>query len=682
MVIKYDVTIQPVKLTCSACRRGFVYVVAYDRKSSAEYVSHPQPCSRDSEVTYGRITDDIIVPSFQLNFESQKDKKLVNFSIYDFSKRPKIDRVAEFQVPLGDYVNAFASESFCAVRDFEFKDGRVKGSLRVLLRMFPSGTEMPTMAPKQPTAVLKDDVIVVLRREKLIPSGVDVTALEGDADVLEELAAKVVMLERTSAMKKVMTPAALDLFKKRTELEALLDELEAADRLDGGRSQLDAADRNMLAAIEGEEAVWLKRIDALSSSFSPECGSSGKVKDEALVKELLQQRAAIERQLKQLEDMQFRRDVTKEAIELLEGLRCLNEVIKDANGGESPTTTSAPSQLSTRSTNTKKSIKFKEDDDAPESLARRLLHAHALVEAAEYSTRLLDTLKHKPYDGVADALETHEKQPVPSVLAGVLRNNRKGPASTSGAPVETTRTGATASTSGSSATTKVLLDDLFSGGPSVALQQPISGSTAATEVKKSVSPQRAAIELDALFGVGPTAPPSVMQRSDAPSQSPPQPAAAQSAQSVRGEPSQSVSGTPAAALPKFEVLSIPTTTIPVNLDTTKSVKVRSHAVRFVDHTGTRFVRGSEVVLENTGNAPLAFAEFSVSQEDIFSGSETKINSRTNTSIVRVVGGSKASVFLSYSPPDLSMNNAMMVLLRVLVKFDDGREVRDSVRLTL
>jgi len=77
--VKYDATIQPLRVSCAQLRKGNVYVLGYDRKTAAEYVSHPAVCGRDGELIFAKITDPIVVPSFTVNFETPRDKKTCQF---------------------------------------------------------------------------------------------------------------------------------------------------------------------------------------------------------------------------------------------------------------------------------------------------------------------------------------------------------------------------------------------------------------------------------------------------------------------------------------------------------------------------------------------------------------------------------------------------------------------------
>jgi hypothetical protein len=644
-------------------------VISYERRSSAEYVSQPQPCSRDGEVGFGRSTDPIIVPSFILNFDSAKDKKLLSFALYDFSRRPKVERILEFDIPLGDYVDCMARQSFCEMRTFPFRSGKYNGELRVILRMYPVGEAVvPTMGLVQSTTVVRGDIIQAMRDEKLVPA--TVSELEGDADVLDELTAKVLMLKRARAAKKATNPALEGRCNRRAELELLLEELEAAERRDGGRSQLDSADRHMLELLEEEARSWQDAAAQFVSSnnsaddrnVSPPKTVSPTTADPGLLHELKEQKSQLKRHIEQLHGQQHRRDVTQEAIDTLDAIKHLDDVIEETTKAVQ---TSAATSGNSNSTH-RRAVRFKEDadDTTPEGLALRLLHAHCDFESMEHSIRLLELLKNKPYDGFQSAVKEVEKVPISPQLQGIANNRRKG-APTPFAAARSVSQGA------SSGKTVDLLADLFATAPppSVAQGRPIpSASPQGSSAVSTAQPARpVSSTIDDLFGDGPTpAKPAA--------QAPPAPSAPQVA-----APSKTL---PTPQVPDFEVLPIPTTTSPASFGQCRQISVRCQAVKFSDWTKTKFIRGAEVEFRNDGQSDVTLSNVNAFQEDIFTSTETPIPCKCNSSLFVVPsGGRTATVYLSFGP-SMSMQNGIMALLRVTVENDQGTKFQDSVRATV
>jgi len=646
-----------------------------------------------------------------------------------------VERLVDFEMPLGEYVNAFAGESYCEVKTIPFHSGRFTGEVRVLLRVYPMGSVAPTLASQQPTRVIADHSIELLQKEKLIPESV--MALEADADIMDELVVKMGLLERTTKVQASLSPQALVLAQRRSELENILGELEAADRQDGGRSQLDSAERHMLAAIELEEATWRKKIDELRAPATPTLGgvippqASSAVdpkQTDVLLKDLMLQRSAMQKRLEFLDRQQTQRDVTTEAIEALEALKHLDAVIEETKQHAAAGSSAVSGTTSSVSR------------DGPRGFAERLLHAYAMSEAAEYAVKLVDALKHLPYDGVAQALEEHAKLPLPTQLATLQRNTRKPTLSSlTPPPSSTAATGGVLASSSSkpvsmSAASKDL-DDIFSIGPmptttgapsrsgpstmttsappvhpaaAVATAPPPSSmmprAVVAAPATSATAKHPQGTILEDLFGgtapslaaAAPVRPAPVVAQ-PLPVLAPPpsfQPPATQrppvivnappaAAPAAAPPPPAAAASQPPMDLPKFDVLTqLTTTTTPVELATVKTVLVAAQAVRFVDHTGTKFVRGSRLAFRNQGSMPLTISEITAVQEDIFSGGETQIPCRCNIPTIRVGAGETVSVFLSFPPQASSMQNVLMALLRLKLSTDDGRQLADNVRLKL
>lgn len=657
MVVKYDVTVQPVKLICNACRRGATYVISYERRSSAEYVSHPQPASRDGEVVYDSATAAITVPSFTLNFDSAKDKKLLSFALYDFSRRPKVERVLEFEVPLGDYVDCMARQSFCELRSFPFRSGKFVGELRVILRMFPVGEAViPTMTPIQATSVVRGDVLQTMQDEKLVPASVQ--ELEGDADILDELTVKARLLKQARTAKRTTDPALEARCQRRAELEVLLEELEASERRDGGRSQLDSADRHMLELLDEEKRNWqdaIAHVGAVGSTDatpSPAKPSSPNVADPGLLQELNLQKGQLSRHLENLHNQQHRRDVTQEAINTLDAIKHIDNVID-----ETTKAAQRPQGSSGGASQRRAQVRFKEDSDdaTPEGLAQRLLHAHCDCEALQYSVNALELVKNKPYDGFEAAMRDYASVPVPKRLQGISNNRRRGAPARS--PVSSPATAQQ-----NNAHTRDLLEDLFATAPPASVQNRSTTATVSTRASASAA-------IDDLFG-----PPT--ERSNSPQATLHQPAQPPVVP-VATQPQQ-----PSPQLPQFEVLPIPTTTTATKFAQFPHLSIRCQAVKFADWSKTKFIRGAEVEFRNDGQNNLTVSDINAFQEDIFASTETPMQCKCNTSMCVVPsGGRTATVYLSFGA-NVSMTNGVMTLLRVTVVTESGSRMPDSVRVTL
>lgn len=672
MVVKYDVTVQPVKLICSACRRGATYVVSYERRSSAEYVSHPQPASRDGEVVFGSPSGDITVPSFMVNFDVGSDKKLLSFALYDFSRRPKVERMLEFEVALGDFVDWRGRQSFCEVKSFPFRSGKVSGELRAILRMYPVGEAVvPTMTSNQPSGQLRGEVLQTLQDEKLVPSSL--AELVGDADVVEEIMLKARLLKESRVVKKATDPALEQRCEKRAELQSLLDELEAAERRDGGRSQLDSADRHMLELLEEEKRNWqdVSAVPAGPGESPPAAAVkpvSPNVADPGLLHELNAQKSQLQRHLESLHNQQHRRDVTKEAIDTLDAIKHLENVIEE---------TSKATQRPAGGAQRRAQVRFKEDadDTTPEGLAQRLLHAHCDFEATEHSIRVLEALKQKPYDGFQAALrDIAESVPAPRAISGIANNRRKGlPPQIVQAPPQ--QSYAPQPASGKPAT--ALLDDLFATAP----PSSIMSRNVATAPPSSVAPRASAsapLAMDDLFGGPPPA------RSVSPQQQPQQPVYTTPAPAPAPAPQQQQQAPPpqpSPQVPNYEVLPIPTSTSSTKFTKATQLSVRCQAVKFANYTKTVFVRGSEVEFRNDGPTAIKVSNVATFQEDIFTSTESPLQCKCNTTVCVVAPGRTCTAYLSFGPTQ-SMTNGIMVVLRATLESESGAQIQDSVRVTL
>lgn len=710
MVVKYDVTVQPVKLICSACRRGATYVVSYERRSSAEYVSHPQPAARDGEVVFGSPTGDINVPSFLVNFDVGSDKKLLSFALYDFSRRPKVERMLEFDIALGEFVDWRSRQSFCEVKTFPFRSGKVSGELRVILRMYPVGEAVvPTMTSNQPTGTVKGEVLQTLQNEKLVPTSLG--ELEGDADVIEELLLKARLLQQSRSVKRTADPLVEQRLEKRAELQSLLDELEAAERRDGGRSQLASADRHMLELLEEEKRNWQDAAAVASGTtdFSAPTQQQAKpvspnIADPGLLHELNAQKSQLQRHLESLHNQQHRRDVTKEAIDTLDAIKHLENVIEETSKA-----TQRPAGGAAQRRN-QSQVRFKEDadDTTPEGLAQRLLHAHCDYEATEYSIRVLEVLKQKPYDGYQAGLrDIADSVPAPKTIQGIANNRRKG-LPPQPVPVQPSQSSYAAPAAGNNKP-GALLDDLFATAPPSSI---VSRNTSMAAPPSTTAPSRnsAPSAMDDLFGGPAPAPratspqkyvppqqqyatpvqsqqhqyttaPSPQQQYSPPVQQQQQQQQQYSAPLQQQQQQQQQAPQPSPQIPNFDVLPIPTTTTPAKFAQCTQLSVRCQAVKFADYTKTKFVRGSEVEFRNDGPNALKISNVATFQEDIFTSTETPVQSKCNTTACIVPPGRSNTVYVSFGPAQ-SMTNGMMVVLRVTVETESGARIQDSVRVTL
>lgn len=500
----YSITICPLKLNAYFCRQGSVYVVVMSRKG-LEIATNPSTCHGSNEVIFSDVDGLVNSRSFELSFNSPKDRRTLSFGIYDFTNRKNAAKLTGFEIPLAGMCSVLAGESMCEKKGISFRVSGQPGRLDVIFRMHPVGTPIPQLrtatisepmtgnaagdaaggAPHRSPGTaslggadgggasagatrstrLPEHALQALIREGIVSDDVD--GVEMDIDLANEIAV------RTS----VLFPSRSDLEDQIRTLTREIQKLEY-DAQYAAKDKV-AAGSAASAALRNEINYWKGKVKEIDDKSAHEAGIAQKPEPAAETKpapaqgyiaELEAQLAAKNREMRGLEALQSQRDVTQDVLKLLDQIDHLQTMLVELKSdGKSPEKPKA------------KDCDIAENGDRWDKLAAKLYDAESTTEQLKQTMMALNRVQYEPYPAGLEAGFMHT---VPKEL-DFVRNNQRTPGNLppqiGNPPPSAAVAAATApptQTTGARATGD-FLDDLFGAPPPAAPQaQPAAGAAA------------------------------------------------------------------------------------------------------------------------------------------------------------------------------------------------------------
>lgn len=487
----YSITICPLKLTAYFCRLNSSYVILLSRKG-LELATERVMCHSSEEVVFNDLDGLNKVRSFEIAFNSPKDRRNLSFGIYDFTNPKNPAKLTGFEIPLAGMCSVLAGESMCEKKTVSFRVAGHPGRLDVIFRMHPVGTPVPPLKNPVPLASLtsahsggdgrssdgadnRNTRLPVATVEALIdagifPSGID--AVELDMDLANEISARVSLLFPSER-------------EMKDRIQALTLEVAKLEYDAQYASKDNVAVKSAAAtALMNETKYWSEKAKSIKEKAAHEAGVAPILPKvgptEARMKEIADTEANLARcqqQLTQLESLQRQRDVTKDAMVLLDQIEhhkaTLVKLKKDNNSNDE----------------VDKSAGQVDDifacGDRWDKLAAKLYDAESLTEELRQTVLALNRLQYEPYPAGIETGFLHE---VPKEL-DFVKQNKRTPSNLP--PTINTATGPHPSAANPVAAKKGdFLDDLF--GPPPPPVQPLLGSSAATPSgsEASHSPQQ------------------------------------------------------------------------------------------------------------------------------------------------------------------------------------------------
>lgn len=471
----YRVTICPLKLNAYFCRPNCLYVVLMSRKN-VEIATELSACHGGNEVKFYDPDNIDSCRPFEVSFDSPKDRRTLSFGIYDFTNRKNPAKLTGFDIPLAGMCSVLAGESMCEKKGISFRVAGQPGRLDVIFRMHPVGTPVPTLQAVQspnvsttPTAAtaaggatgtgndpsaggarttrLPEHVLQALIKEGIISSGVD--AIELDLDLANEIAVRTsVLFPSDEKVEDEIRTLAREV--KKLEYEAQY----------GGNDKV-APGSAASSALLNECNYWKQKVKEIDEKSAHDAGISPKIeKDDQFSPQQQSDIAALEKQLegkqlqmRALESLQSRRDVTKEVMALLDQIDKLEATLLKLRGPE----------VAPRA----KENDIAEHGDRWDKLAAKLYDAESKTEQLRQTVLALNRMQYEPYPAGVEAGFLHK---IPETLSFIVNNKRKPDnlPPTLNNPVLPPPAGTAASRAAGS-TTGDFLDDLF-GAPAPATQ--------------------------------------------------------------------------------------------------------------------------------------------------------------------------------------------------------------------
>ncbi|GET88706.1 hypothetical protein, conserved [Leishmania tarentolae] len=438
----YSITICPLKLTAYFCRQGSVYVVVMSRKG-LEIATNPSICNNSNEVIFSDAEGINSSRTFELSFNSPKDRRTISFGIYDFTNRKNAAKLTGFEIPLAGICSVLAGESMCEKKGISFRVSGQSGRLDVIFRMHPVGTPVPVLRVSQPnesisrvatdglgaashrSAVgaplgpgggggdasagstrstrLPEHTLQALMREGIISSDLD--GVEIDLDLANEIAV------RTSV-----------LFPSRTDLEGQIRTLTKEIQKLEYDAQYAAKDKVVAgsaasAALRSEINYWKEKVKEIDQKSAYEAGIAQKTEDtepqpaisEEYIAEIEAQLAEKQFTMRTLEAQQSRRDVTEDVMRLLDQIDHLQTMLVELKSLEAASATKA------------KDYDIAEKGDRWDKLAAKLYDAESMTEQLKQTVMALNRVQYEPYMAGVEAGFMHT---VPKELEFVAKNQR------------------------------------------------------------------------------------------------------------------------------------------------------------------------------------------------------------------------------------------------------------------
>ncbi|CAG9574188.1 conserved hypothetical protein [Leishmania major strain Friedlin] len=494
----YSIAICPLKLTAYFCRQGSVYVVVISRKG-LEIATSPSVCHANNEVIFSDAEGLSSARPFELSFNSPKDRRILHFGIYDFTNRKNAAKLTGFEIPLAGICSVLAGESMCEKKGISFRVSGQSGRLDIIFRMHPVGTPVPQLRKAQTNEVipgvaadalgaashrsaaavslgsgggrnagagsarstrLPEHALQALIREGIISNDLD--GVEMDLDLANEIAV------RTS----ILFPSRNDLVDQIRTLTREIQKLEydvqyaAKDKVVAGSAAS--------AALRNEVNYWKEKVKEIDDKSAHDAGIAQRTEEPepqpAISQEYIAgieaQLAAKQLEMHSLEAQQSHRDVTEDAMRLLDQIDHLQTMLVELKSEGA-----APATLKT------KDYDIAENGDRWDKLAAKLYDAESMTEQLKQTVMALNRVQYEPYLAGVEAGFMHT---VPKELEFVMQNQRtpgnlppqiSNPASLAAAPPTGQLAGGDAAGD--------ILDDLFGATPMQAQPAAAPEQTAA-----------------------------------------------------------------------------------------------------------------------------------------------------------------------------------------------------------
>ncbi|EKG08790.1 hypothetical protein TCSYLVIO_000050 [Trypanosoma cruzi] len=422
----YTVTIHPVRLFAPFCRQGCVYVMLISRKG-VEITSNPSVCSTVGEVEFSKAEEINSARSFQVSFDSPKDRRMIDFSVYDITNRKHTSKLTGFEIPLAGMCSILAGESMCEKKSISFRIDGKPGRLEVVFRMHPASAPPPPLKTasaggandsaaasgkggetqsSKPSGRLPVRAVGALTKAGIFPSETEV--VEMDNDLAQEIAARTALL----------FPEERDLQEKVRTLEREIAQLEydtqyaAKDKVISGSAAL--------TALRDELKHWQNISDEIDAKSAHEAGiapilpavrTAPTIQTRALIAEVEDQLAAAQAKMRKLEALQIHRDVSNDVIPLLDEIENLEAVLIDLKKN-----TEEGGLEKKQDSGTEKYV------DQWEQLAGMLYDKESVVEQLKHTVLALNRLQFEPYPA---GIEAGFAEEAPKELPFIRDNKRR-----------------------------------------------------------------------------------------------------------------------------------------------------------------------------------------------------------------------------------------------------------------
>ncbi|KPI83023.1 hypothetical protein ABL78_7961, partial [Leptomonas seymouri] len=408
----YSITICPLKLNAYFCRPGSVYVVVMSRKG-LEIATNPSTCYGGNEVVFSDVDGISTSKSFELSFNSPKDRRTLNFGIYDFTNRKNAAKLTGFEIPLAGMCSVLAGESMCEKKGISFRVSGQPGRLDVVFRMHPVGTPVPQLRVAQSnetmtgTAAVSNDnggsaatpagsdtrstrlpeqALQALLREGIISDTVD--GVEMDIDLANEIAV------RTA----VLFPNREDLEQQIRAVTREIQKLEydaqyaAKDKVASGSAAS--------AALRNEIKFWKAKVKDIDEKSAHEAGIAQRPEEpdaapaisKGYIAEVEAQLEAKQKDMRSLEALQSRRDVTKDVMKLLDQIDHLKSVLVQLKSASK-----APAESKMKDSD------IAEGGDRWDKLAAQLYDTESMTEQLKQTVMALNRVQFEPYPAGTEA---------------------------------------------------------------------------------------------------------------------------------------------------------------------------------------------------------------------------------------------------------------------------------------
>eukprot|EP00796_Vickermania_ingenoplastis_P006541 gene6541-4716_t len=474
---------------------------------SSAIPSEPTVCNDNGEVVFGDASGMHSWRSFQVTFNSPKDARNLTFAIYDFTSRRSPTKIVGFSVPLSGMCSVLAGESICDCKGVAFKFTGQSCRLDTIFCMYPVGQpEPPLKGSAQATTTssgggaktgsegkpgaaataggeasdtktefrttrLPDSAVRALQQGGLVPRGF--TAVELDLDMANEIAARA----------EILFPSREDLEKRVKALRIEVARLEYEENY--GNKDLVKQGSAAAAVLREEYTFWAQRAEAIDEKAAHDAGllppvakaAGSSAATLARIKELEKAIQEEQAKLTSLEAEQSKRDVTTEALKILQSVEELELQLADLRGAGT---------MKPRYNKKMWEIYDVEGGDFWDKLAAELYDAESNHDQLHQEMLSLNRLQYPPYPaGIESQGTMHE---VPKEL-DFVKNNPRNLANSSGAIL-----GGPAMKAGvAKPTDNNLLDDLF-------------GPTAAPTTEEPAAAPADAVDAVDPFGFGAAAP--------------------------------------------------------------------------------------------------------------------------------------------------------------------------------